>query len=112
MDELRRVKRQVEYLTRKNLNMQAKNDELQVEMDAYKEELELETSEKKRIRSRFLAVNAELIALKGELEPLDDLNESGLTDSDEEDESPVVMAVNLTRVVHVPAVIDLCSDGE
>ena len=114
MDELSKVKAQVRYLTKKNLDMQTKNDELQVEMDAVKDELEVETSEKKRIRSRFIAVNAELMQIKGELEPLDDLNDSGLTDSDEEDELPVVQPplvatpVNLTPVVvHNPAYIDL-----
>jgi chromosome segregation ATPase len=114
MDELSKVKAQVRYLTKKNLDMQTKNDELQVEMDAVKDELEVETSEKKRIRSRFIAVNAELMQLKGELEPLDNLNDSGLTDSDEEDELPVVQPplvatpVNLTPVVvHNPAYIDL-----
>jgi regulator of replication initiation timing len=108
MDELSRVKAQVRYLTKKNLDMQTKNDELQVEMDAVKDELELETSEKKRIRGRFIALNAEFMQFKGELEPLDDFNVGSLTDSDEEDEPPVVNAVNLTPVVvHVPAYIDL-----
>jgi regulator of replication initiation timing len=108
MDELSKVKAQVRYLTKKNLDMQTKNDELQVEMDAVKDELELETSEKKRIRGRFIALNAEFMQFKGELEPLDDFNVGSLTDSDEEDEPPVVNAVNLTPVVvHVPAYIDL-----
>jgi hypothetical protein len=138
MDELSRVKAQVRYLTKKNLDMQTKNDELQVEMDAVKDELEsqkdeleTETLDKKRIRSRFLAATAEIIDLKrklesvadaelepvadAELEALVDLNDSSLTDSDEEDELPVVQPplvlaepVNLTPVVvHNPAYIDL-----
>jgi regulator of replication initiation timing len=108
MDELSKVKAQVRYLTKKNLDMQTKNDELQVELGAVKEELELETSEKKRIRGRFIALNAEFMQFKGELEPLDDFNVGSLTDSDEEDEPLVVNAVNLTPVVvHVPAYIDL-----
>lgn len=111
MDELSRVKAQVRYLTKKNLLQQTKNDELQVELGAVKEELELETSEKKRIRGRFIALNAEFMQFKGELEPLDDFNAGSLTDSDEEDESPVVNAVNLTPVVvHVPAYIDLTKE--